>query len=258
MSCSPIMPCKAAYENALSADSSHALAHARLGQLYEDQGQLDEALQHSRQALELEPENGKYQYAVGSLLLRLDQPEAAAQHLRQATEARPWHRGAHFSLGQALMRLGQEQDAQRHLAQADTLEQQQSEIDRLQSVARNNAENPGVWKTLGEKLRDTGRLEEAKQAFSVALYLTPENPILRNNLAMLAADLGNHRTAVGHFQALLNQHPTFVEGWFNLGVVYARTGNTQKAQQAWKEVLRHDPNHQQAKAYLSRIASDES
>lgn len=247
-----------AYQDAIARDSTYSLAYARLGQLYEDQGNLEEALTYSRKALHLEPSNGKYRYAVGSQLLRLDRPEAAAKHLRQAATDRPWHQGTHFSLGQALMRLGQENEAERYLAAADTLEQKQSEIRRLQAVAQGNADNPTVWETLGEKLQEVERNEEAQRAYSVALYLQPGNPGLRNKLAMLSADLGNAEAAVGHYQALLTQHPSYVEGWFNLGVVYARSGKPQQAQRAWQEVLRREPNHQRAKAYLARIASDGS
>lgn len=247
-----------AYQDAIARDSTYSLAYARLGQLYEDQGNLEDALKYSRKALNLEPSNGKYRYAVGSQLLRLDRPEAAVKHLRQAATDRPWHQGTHFSLGQALMRLGQENEAERYLAAADTLEQKQSEIRRLEAVAQGNADNPTVWETLGEKLQEVERNEEAQRAYSVALYLQPGNPDLRNKLAMLSADLGNEEAAVGHYRALLTQHPSYVEGWFNLGVVYARSGNPQQAQRAWQEVLRREPNHQRAKAYLARIASDGS
>lgn len=246
-----------AYQDAIARDSTYSLAYARLGQLYEDQGDLEEALTYSRKALNLEPHNGKYRYAVGSQLLRLDRPEAAAKHLRRAAADRPWHQGTHFSLGQALMRLGQEDEAERYLAAADTLEQKQSEIRRLQTVTQSNADNPTAWATLGERLQEVKRNEEAHRAYSIALYLEPGNPDLRNKLAMLSADLGNAEAAVGHYRALLTQYPSYIEGWFNLGVVYARSGNPQQAQRAWQEVLRREPNHQRAKAYLARIASDE-
>jgi tetratricopeptide (TPR) repeat protein len=250
-----IVRARDAYQDAMARDSSYALAYARLGQLYEDQGNLQQALTYSRKALELEPSNGRYRYAVGSQLLRLDRPDPAVRHLRRATVERPWHQGAHFSLGQALMRLGREQEAERYLAQADSLEQAQSEIKRLQGVARSNAENPAVWKRLGDKLREIGRDEEARQALSVALYRSPGDPDLRNELAMLTAELGNPQAALGHYRALLSQYPSNVEAWFNLGVVYARVGNERQAQRAWQEVLRRDPNHQRAREYLSQISS---
>ena len=154
------------------------------------------------------------------------------------------------------MRLGREQEAERYLAQSDSLEQAQSEIKRLQAVARSNAENPTVWKRLAQKLQEIGRNEEAQQAYSVALYLSPGDPDLRNELAMLTAELGNPQAALGHYRALLTQHPSNVEAWFNLGVVYARSGNKRQAQKAWQEVLRRDPDHQRAQAYLSQISSD--
>jgi len=247
-----------AYERAIAQDSSFALAYARLGQLYEDQGDLEQALKYSRKALALQPENGKYQYVVGSQLLRLGEPKEASQHLQRATEILPWHQGAHFSFGQALMRLDQEQKAQRYLAQADSLEQQQSEIERLRTIARNNPDNPEVWKNLGDKLQEVGQLDKAKRVYSMALYLTPGDPHLRSTLAMLSAELGNTEAAVGHYRALLNQYPSFVEGWFNLGVVYARSGRDQQARRAWEEVLRQQPDHERAKAYLARLSADGS
>lgn len=247
---------RSAYEQAIEADSTHAPAYARLGQLYEDEGELEEAFRHSRRALELAPDDVNYRYVVGAQRLRLDRLEEAVDDLEAVTEARPWHQGAHYNLGQALMRLGRQEEAERYLEAADSLDSMQREIERLQSIAENNPDEPEQWRTLGDELHRAGRLEEAKNAFGLALYLQPDNPTLRNRFAMLSAELEEYEAAVEQYRTLLRQHPTYVEGWFNLGVVYAWKGEPQQAEQAWERVLQQAPDHQQAKAYLAQIRGE--
>lgn len=245
-----------AHQRALQRDSSQAAAHARLGQLYEEEGQLETALQHSRRALEVEPDNVNYQYVVGLQLFQLGRYDEAIDHFKTVIEERPWHHGAHYNLGQALVRTDRSEEGKRYLSRADSLEEQQREIERLESVAQDSPGDPGRWKKLGDAYRQAGRLTEAWEAYSIALYLSPRNPTLRNNVAQLAANRGDYETAIAHYRTLLNQHPSFIEGWFNLGVVYARNGEPQKARKMWKRVLQKVPDHPQAKEYLSRLPEE--
>jgi tetratricopeptide (TPR) repeat protein len=245
-----------AYEEAIALDSTHALAHARLGQLYADEGSTEKALRHSRRALTLEPENAKFRYAVGQQLLQLGRPEAAAEHLRTAVEQRPWHQGSHYNLGQALLRLDRSEEADQYLTAADSLEEVQSRIERLRSQAQNAPSEVERWRTLAQALKEAGRLEEAEEAYSVALYLRPQNPVLRNEIAKLAGTRGNDEAAISHYRTLLRQNPNYVRGWFNLGVTYARNGQTEQARKAWQRVLEHDPNHEQARRYLASLDAD--
>ena len=245
-----------AYEHALALDSTHAEAHARLGQLYEEEGELETALKHSRRALALDSTNVNYQYVVGSQLFQLGRPEEAIQHLKSVIAERSWHQSAHYTLGLALVRTGRQDLGKKYLAASDSLDEQQREIERLESVAKDEPGAPDRWRTLGDAYRRAGRLEDAREAYGIALYLRPSDPTLRDQLAQLSAELGNYEAAVSHYRTLLRRHPDFSEGWFNLGVVYARTGETEKAREAWERVLRQNPNHQRAKAYLARLQKD--
>ena len=47
--------------------------------------------------------------------------------------------------------------------------------------------------------------------------------------------------------------PSLAEVWLNLGIVYASSGGLEAARRAWETVLRHTPNHPEAKAYLARL-----
>lgn len=247
-----------AYERALDLDSTHAEAHARLGQLHEEEGNLETALEHSRRALELKPEDVNYRYVVGTQLFSLGRTEEAIKHLKRVVKERPWHRGAHYNLGQALVRTGQEEAGKRYLAEADSLEKQQRKIERLESVAQDSPGDSQRWEKLGKAYLEAGRLTDAREAYSIALYLRPGDPTLRDQIAQLAAQQGDYEAAVSHYRDLLRRNPSFVDGWFNLGVVYARNGETQKARKMWKRVLQQRPDHQRAKKYLASLSDDGS
>lgn len=246
------------YERALSLDSTSAAAHARLGQLYEEEGELETALEHSRRALDLAPDNVNYRYVVGSHLFQLGRFEEAIEHLRTVVEERPWHQPGHYNLGQALVRTGRQEEGEAHLARSDSLDKTQREIERLESVAKDEPGNPQRWKNLGDAYREVGRLKEAQEAYSIALYVRPSDPTLRDQLAQVAAQRGNYETAVNHYRRLLRRYPTFTEGWFNLGVVHARNGEQEKARKMWKRVLQQNPDHQRAKKYLASVSSGNS
>lgn len=79
---------------------------------------------------------------------------------------------------------------------------------------------------------------------------------MRNEVAKLASDLGNYEAAISHYRTLLRQRPSYVRGWFNLGVVYARKGEAKKAEKAWQTVLEHEPDHQKAKKYLPSLPTE--
>ena len=247
-----------AYERALSRDSATAEAHARLGQLYEEEGELETALGHSRRALQLDSTNVNYRYVVGSQLFQLGRYEDAIPHLKAVIAERPWHQSAHYNLGQALVRTGRQDLGKTYIAESDSLESQQREIERLESVAQDEPGAPSRWTKLGDAYRRAGRLEDAREAYSIALYLRPSNPRLRDRLAQLSAELGNYEAAVSHYRTLLRRRPSFNEAWFNLGVVYARNGETEKARKAWERVLKQNPDHRRAKAYLARLPEEGS
>lgn len=241
------------FQRSLQQDSTNAQTYARLGRLYQNQGQLEAALQQTRQAYRLDSSSLNYRYLLGAQLFRLGKNQEAIDHLKAVAEARPWHFSSHYNLSQALMRLGREQEAQRYAQEADHLREVQAAVERHRTKAENMPREPKLWAQLGDTLRSTGQYDKALEAYNRALFLAPENPAFRNNVALLHHQLGDRRAAISHYRSLLQQYPRFVDGWFNLGVIYAQEGDRQKARQAWQRVLQIAPNHQTTKAYLARL-----
>ena len=242
-----------AYERAIAADSTSPTAYMRLGQVYEDAGDFEQALRYSRKGLALRPDNLDYAYVVGVQMLRRGDLDGAADVLTRVTEEMPWHYAAHYNLGQALTGLGQDERSAEVLARADTLLEQQKKITRWENLIESNSDEPMLWVNYGNSLRSAGRVDDAIEALTVAYSLQPQWLELQNNIANLLLMKGDTMQAVERYQTLLQVDSTQADVWLNLGAVYATAGAYDDARAAWETALRHNPGHPEATQYLARL-----
>jgi len=244
---------RAAYEEALRGDSTLAVAHAWLSELYENQGQLEQALHHAHRALQENPAEVEYGYRVGALLFQTGQIEAAVPFLAAVVQRWPGHEGATYNLGRALKALGRDEEGQAHLDRVETLLQLQEEALLAERGVETYPQDPARWITLAGLMVQIGYYDKAEEAFRVAFLLKPDDLSLQNDLANLAFARGDTTLALRRFQTLLRQDSTFADAWLNLGIIYALTGRPGAARKAWQQTLRLNPGDPQAKAYLAQL-----
>ncbi len=241
------------YQQSLALDSTNVVAHAWLGEWYENQGQLSEALHHAQRALEGNPQEVGYAYQVGFLLFQTGRFEEAALLLSAVVQQWPGHEGASYNLGRTLMALGQEEQGQAYLDRVDDIQQLQEQALLAQRAVEVHPDDPQRWIELARLMMQIGYFDRAEEAFTAALAQAPQNRALLNDWANLAIVRGDTTQALQRFQSLLQQDPTFAAGWLNLGIIYAMTGQPEAARTAWERVLQLNPADPDAQAYIDLL-----
>ena len=242
-----------AYEDAIKADSKNAAAYMRLGHLYKDRGDITKAIEYATIGLDLDPENLDYKYIIGSLLLLNEEPKASLPFFQAVTSKRPWHYWAHHNLGQALYRIGDETQGQHYMDLAKELQKGIQEVENWRNLANMNPDQLMLWVNLGNSLKNMGRIQEAKDAFLVALSISPMSFALQNNIANLCLMDGDTVQAINRYKTILAFDSTLVDIWLNLGVVHASSGRINDARQAWMKGLEHDSDNTTLKDYLETL-----
>lgn len=241
------------YEAALKTDSTLAVAHAWLSELDENEGRVDTALEHARQALVLAPYDLNNVYRAGLLLLLNGRAGEAVPLLTAVVQRWPGHEGATYNLGRALTAIGEEAEGQKLLDRVEDIQRLQEEALVAERGVETYPTEPGRWITLADLMMQIGYLDKAEEALSAALTLKPGDLSLQSDLANLAASRGDTSSALIRFQTLLKQDSTFADGWVNLGVLYAMLGREDEARRAWRTALRHNPTDAQTRTYLDRL-----
>ena len=115
------------YRQALDIKPDYAEAHINLGNALADRGQFDEAIAHYRQALEIKPDNVDAHYNLGLALAGRGQVDEAITCFRKALEIKPDDAEAHNNLANALAARGHVDEAIAHYRTALELARQHNQ-----------------------------------------------------------------------------------------------------------------------------------
>ncbi len=242
-----------AFDRAIALDDNLHQAYFGLALLLEDMGDLTGALEASQKALEREPSSTEYQFSVGANLFKSGRTEEAIPYLKRVTEDWPWHQAAHYNLAQALVRSGRNTEARQMQERAEQLRELQATISNQENAVRVQPDNPFAHAGLASVLRRAARYDEAMHAYNVALYLAPGNLEFRNNVAVLHLLKHDTTAAIQTFEQIVRIDTSNVAGWFNLGSLYAMSGQPQKAKHVWQAAQKLDPGNEAIRSALSRL-----
>lgn len=197
------------FSRALAVTKNNYAMHNNLGVILKNQGRLDEAIGHFREALWIHPAAEKTHTNLGNALLLQGEAHEARKHLLEALRLEPRSAMAHANLGDAALALQRPDEALADYRRALALEP------NLAAAHYN----------IGSLLASRGELEEAIHHFQEAVRIRPDYAKAHNNLGSALFLCGRLDEAIGHLQEALRLNPDYAMARQNLADALAAKEN---------------------------------
>lgn len=240
------------------------------------EGKFAEAVSAFEQNLKQSPHDVRTLTALGAALEGAGDWQQAQQRFRSAIEAAGTGDSSacdpRFDLATSEFRHGQREaagefrtqvascpedaEALTGLAQIEIEANQSSQaVQHLTAAIRINPSLADAHEQLARAYAQSGDLQGALAELEKAAQLKPDDATIHSGLSQVLAATGNLQQAIDEQRTALKLLEDDADGWNNLGVLEARTGHASAARDAFQHALRLDPQHQQAKANLARLQS---
>jgi tetratricopeptide (TPR) repeat protein len=122
-----------------------------------------------------------------------------------------------------------------------------SKINTLKEIVQKDPKNLPAWVELGNLYFDSDQPKEAVEAYSKYLAVKPENPDVRTDMGIMYRRLGDFDRAIEEFRKAARSDPKHVNSRYNIGVVLLHDKQDIKgAIKAWEEYLKVDPGGERA------------
>ncbi len=198
---------------ALDLDPSNGRAWHALGFALDAQGDTEGALRAYEQAIAIDPEHAVTYYNWGNVLFNLKRNVDAIAQYQKATEIAPEFAIAYNNWGNALSMLRRHEEARIQFQKAVDI----------------NSELTSAYSGLGNALSDLGRYEEAIAQFKKAVEIDPEFIIAYNDWGNTLNFLKRHEEAITKFQKAVEINPKFIIGYYNWSLTLRKLGRDKAA-----------------------------
>src|SRR5919108_2001260 len=234
--------------SALRLEPEYLPARLKMGEALLGAGKTEESRKLYEEILKEYPDTAEAYYGLGRVHAVRDEQDAAAENYRKACELFPTYGAAHYGLAVAYRKLGRMHDAQE---QADMHERNPYVVppvadplrDELRASDR-SAANHLEW---GVQLEQVGRVDDAIAETEKALELDPALVKARVNLLILYAKTGNAQKAEEQYKALVASNPdVFPDAYYNYGVLLRNQGKFDEAEQAFRKTVALAPTNDAA------------
>jgi tetratricopeptide (TPR) repeat protein len=196
---------------------------------------LDEAVQHFREALRLEPgyADARYNLAVTLDKVPGHAGDAIAEY-QASLRLDPTRVEAHNNLGYAFLSEGRTQEA----------------IMEFQEALRLDPNHAEAHYNLGNALSSLGRREDAIAQYRDALRTKPDYVEAHFNLGNALVAIGKPLDAIDEYKGAIGLRPGYAEARYNLANALDSLDRTPEAIEQFEEALRVKPDFVEAHNYL--------
>jgi cytochrome c-type biogenesis protein CcmH/NrfG len=129
-----------------------------------------------------------------------------------------------------------------------------SQIQALKDIVKKDPKNLPAWVELGNLYFDSNQPKEAIDAYSQYLAIKPDNPDVRTDLGIMYRKLGNFDKAIEEFKRAARSDPKHANSRYNIGIVLLHDKQDIKgAIKAWEDYLKVDPKSERAQRIRAQI-----
>ena len=212
------------YEQVLAV-TPHVGALGNAAKIWYQRGRLEEAKRRLQSLLEVDPEHPGAWNDLGTVQQAEGNVADAIQSHRRAIQLRGEFPAARQQLGRAYLAGGQPQEA----------------LMELQAIVAENSD-ASIHADLARIHRELGNQEQARAALQAAIQRAPQQAEYHNELGTLWEDANDFDAALQCYQQALAIAPENAAIRNNLGNILQRQGKPQEAIFHYRQSLQQDPN----------------
>jgi tetratricopeptide (TPR) repeat protein len=232
----------------------------------------DRALPFFRRACELSPHSGRLKFYYGSTLVRLGRYKEGIKFLEES-KSNFQDIYTYKNLGVAYTALGDLDRAESEYAQwramgvgshnpnnfIAMLKLQQGKFAEAEELFKETLRvRPYDWiahSTLGKMYLDSKRYEEAVETLYPGRFWQNAEAYILYGVALLQAE--RYKEAEKNLRRAIRKNPRSVKAHNNLGALYYKIGQTDKAAGEWKKALAIEPDNTIAKQNIAAIKNSD-
>jgi tetratricopeptide (TPR) repeat protein len=243
----------------LACTSSNYVAHYNLADALFKQGRVEEAIQHLRSALEIQPDSAEAHVNLGIALVKQGDLDGAIAHFQRCAEIQPNLVKPHYNMGNALFRLGRLDEA--IVQYRKTLEIEPDNVEALNNLgnalAMKGAYNEAIAQyqkaltlrpnytdahsDLGRVLVRLGRLDEGVAQFREAVAIKPDDPVLLKDLGKSLLMKNDFAGAMACFEKTAPLGPDPLARWQLVGDNFLKQSDWDTAISCYRQAIKIDP-----------------
>lgn len=212
-------------ERAVAAYPNNPSYQGLLGELYDQQGQHDQALQQYLQALELDPGNSMLRMALAEHYYGQDDQERAFEQLGLVFQDPDMDLDAKMQMLIGFFEMSQHEGP----AADDRTELIRRSYDLISILERAHPESGKPYTIQGDFLLRDGRLPEARDAFRKALQFEKERYPIWGQLLQLDLELGDMEALRADAAETISLFPMVPENYLYHGLALSQLGLHQEA-----------------------------
>jgi tetratricopeptide (TPR) repeat protein len=236
------------------------MAHSNLGTLLYNQGHIEEAMEHYRKAIQLNPNNCDDLNNLGLTLADEGRFDEAIENYYKAIQIKPDYSDALSNLGVALVVQGRFDEAIENIRKAIQIKPNNPQmldnlgvafatqgrfdeaIEYYRQTIKIKPNYSDALSNLGVALVAQGRFDEAIENFRKAIQIKPNDPQILDNLGVAFAAQGRFDEAIEYYRQAIRVNSNRPETFFHLGMTLNQSGRSREAVVQYREALRLNPN----------------